>query len=136
MHNDVGLCGLGERSLSTGDPQMGIAERFAQIGHHIYGYTQAYTQSPSTTGENLGIVVASGPGETCVDCVNTQTRCSLRRPGLGLDAAGEVGHLVEQGAPLSHQLSNFPVGVHDRGVVATTEGLADLRQGKVGQLPA
>lgn len=47
---------------------------------------------------------------------------------LRLDPGGEVGDLVEQAASLSHQLADFPVGVHHGGVVPPTEGLADLRQ--------
>lgn len=45
VHSDSGVrCGVG-LVLSTGDPQMGIAERFSQIGHCIEGCSQVYSQA-------------------------------------------------------------------------------------------
>lgn len=49
------------------------------------------------------------------------------RPGLGLDAARQVGDLVEQAASFGHQLPDLAISVHDRGVIPTAEGLTDLR---------
>jgi hypothetical protein len=45
--------------------------------------------------------------------------------GVLFDAVGEFGDLVVEGAALGHVLADLAVGVHDRGVVAAAEGLAD-----------
>src|SRR5665648_966017 len=50
---------------------------------------------------------------------------------LLLDPVREFGHLVVDGAALGHQLTNLPVRVHDGGVVAAAELLADLGQAHV-----
>ena len=39
----------------------------------------------------------------------------------------QLGYLVVDRASLGHQLSDLPVSVHNRGVVAPPEGLANLR---------
>ncbi len=46
--------------------------------------------------------------------------------GLGFDACSEVGDLVVQAASFTDELSDFTVGVHDRGVIAATEGLTNF----------
>lgn len=51
---------------------------------------------------------------------------------LRLDAARQIGDLVEQRAPFRHQLPDLAICVHDRGVVAATESLADFGKGQVG----
>lgn len=52
-----------------------------------------------------------------------------RRSGSGvLDAVGQLGDLVVDGAPLGHQRTDLAVGVHDGRVVAAAELPADLRQ--------
>src|SRR5262245_52042673 len=56
--------------------------------------------------------------------------------GLMLDAVGQLGDLVEHAAPFGHQLPDLALGMHDGGVVAPAELLADLRQAQVGELPA
>lgn len=48
--------------------------------------------------------------------------------GLRFDPAREVGDLIEQAAPLRHELANLAVSMHDSGVVPTAESLTDLRQ--------
>ena len=50
----------------------------------------------------------------------------LDRPWLGLNPAREVGYLVEKTASFGHQLANLPVCVHDGGVIAAPECLANL----------
>jgi hypothetical protein len=50
---------------------------------------------------------------------------------LLLDPVGELGDLVVNRPALGHQGADFLVRVHDRGVVAAAELLADLRQGQV-----
>lgn len=45
-----------------------------------------------------------------------------------LDAVGQLGDLVVDGAPLGHQRTDLAVGVHDGRVVAAAELPADLRQ--------
>ena len=52
--------------------------------------------------------------------------------GLGLDAGGEISHLVVQAAALADELADLAVGVHDGCVVASPERLTDLRQGQIG----
>lgn len=47
---------------------------------------------------------------------------------LRLDAAGEVRDLIEQTAPFGHEVADLSISVHHGGVIATTEGLADLGQ--------
>ena len=70
------------------------------------------------------------------DLCGERVRKALGGPWLGLDARGQVGHLVEQGPPLGHELPDLAVGMHHGGVVSSTEGLADLRQGQVGEFSA
>ena len=48
--------------------------------------------------------------------------------GLLADPVGQLGDLVVDGAPLTHELADLAVGVHDGRVVATAEVLADLGQ--------
>ena len=52
------------------------------------------------------------------------------------DARGELGDLVVDRPPFTHQLADLAIGVHDRRVVAAAEGLADLGQRQLGQLAA
>ena len=47
---------------------------------------------------------------------------------LRLNSGGELVDLVVDRTALSHQLANLTVGVHNRGVVAASEGLSDLWQ--------
>src|SRR5215469_3605346 len=65
----------------------------------------------------------------------TPSRVSARQ-GLLLDAVGQLGHLVVDGAALGHQRSDLPLGVHDRCVVAAAELLADLGERHLGELAA
>ena len=54
-------------------------------------------------------------------------RCVVKHlSGLGFDACSEVGDLVVQAASFTDELSDFTVGVHDRGVIAATEGLPNF----------
>lgn len=46
--------------------------------------------------------------------------------GRGLDAAGEFLQLFIDGGSLLHETADLLCGVHDRGVVTSAEGLADL----------
>ena len=89
------------------------------------GVPMSYPQLGRTWGRAglVGSVVQVGRGE-------------LDGPRLGLYAAREVGYLVEQAAPLRHELADLPVSVHDRCVIPTTECLADLRKRQIGELPA
>ena len=48
-------------------------------------------------------------------------------PRLVADPVGELGDLVVDRPALRHQLTDLAVGMHDRGVVASSEQLADLR---------
>lgn len=50
----------------------------------------------------------------------------LNHAGLGLDAPSEVCDLIEQAAPLRHELPDLAIGVHHGCVVTPTEGLTDL----------
>src|SRR5215469_18524709 len=66
----------------------------------------------------------------CIVCgARFACRVTDQSPGEGLllDAVGELGHLVIDGAALGHQGPDLALGVHDRGVVAAAELLADLR---------
>jgi len=45
---------------------------------------------------------------------------------LVADPVGQLGDLVVDRATFGHQLTDLAVGVHDRGVVAPPEELADL----------
>ena len=47
---------------------------------------------------------------------------------LTLNPVRKLGDLVIDRPALGHQLADLSVGVHNRGVVATAEGLANLRQ--------
>jgi len=47
--------------------------------------------------------------------------------GLGSDAVRQLRYLVVDGAALGHQAADLAVGMHDGGVVAAAELLADLR---------
>jgi len=58
-------------------------------------------------------------------------RSALTR--LCLDPGREVGYLVVETAPLGHQLANLALCVHDGGVIAPAEGLADSRQRQVSE---
>ena len=51
---------------------------------------------------------------------------TLDDPGLRLDASREICDLIEQAAPLRHELPDLAIGVHHGRVIAPTEGLADL----------
>ena len=53
-----------------------------------------------------------------------------------LDTAREFGDLVVNRSPLFHELADLFVGVHDRGVVAIAEELANLREREARHLPA
>ena len=47
---------------------------------------------------------------------------------LLLNFGGDLVDVVIESSALSHKLADLTVGMHHRGVVAPTEGLADLRQ--------
>ena len=49
-------------------------------------------------------------------------------PGGRLYSVSELGDLVIDRAALGHQLADLPIGMHNGRVIATPEGLADLRQ--------
>ena len=51
-----------------------------------------------------------------------------------LNSGGEFVDLVIDRTTLSHQLTDFAVGVHNRGVVAPAKQLADLGQALLGHL--
>lgn len=118
-------------SVSTRDPHMGIAVRMTQNGHSCADCPQENPQPSSTSGEILGISASSGTPEQPVTYVTVASGDDVvrpsHRPWLGLDATGEVGHLVEQRSTLGHQLTDLAVGVHDGRVIAAAEGLSDLR---------
>src|SRR4051794_10695954 len=59
-----------------------------------------------------------------------------RLAGGGLDPAGQLAHLVEDGAALGEQLVDLAVGVHHRRVVTVAELRPDLGQGEAGELAA
>lgn len=109
-------------NLSTSGPQMGISERLTQIGQMKRSYQHPYTQFGSTVGEKLGMMTPEGLRVVYV----TGVKETSHRPRLGLDAAREVGDLVEQRASFRHQLTDLAVRVHHCGVIATTERLANL----------
>lgn len=46
---------------------------------------------------------------------------------LGFDPTGEVGYLVVQAPTLSHQLPDFPIRMHNGGVITATKSLANFR---------
>ena len=118
-------------SVSTRDPHMGIAVRMTQNGHYCAYCPQDNPQPSSTSGEILGISASSGTSEQPVTHVTVASADDAvlpsHRPWLGLDATGEVGHLVEQRSTLGHQLTDLAVGVHDGRVITAAEGLSDLR---------
>ena len=53
-------------------------------------------------------------------------------PRLQLNPGGEFVDLVIDRATLSHQLTDFAVGVHNRGVVAPAECLTDFWKREFG----
>ena len=53
-----------------------------------------------------------------------------------LNLRGDLIDVVIESSPLSHQLTDLPIGMHHSGVVAAAKGLADLRKGEVGELAA
>src|SRR5690349_5548103 len=55
---------------------------------------------------------------------------------LLLDPVRELGDLVVDAPPFGHELTDLPVRVHDRGVVAVAELLPDLGQRQLGELAA
>ena len=114
----------GKGPPSTGNPHVGIAVRTGQKGRKTHSYPQCYSQVSSTSGDDLGIRATSV--KNC-DVCGQRAGKELGGSRLGLDARGQVGHLVEQGPPFGHQLPDLPVGMHHRGVVAASEGLSDLR---------
>jgi hypothetical protein len=59
----------------------------------------------------------------------------LHGPRLGFDPTGEVGYLVVQAPTLSHQLPDFPIRMHNGGVITATKSLANFRQGKISEFP-
>lgn len=120
--------------VSTKDPHMGIDVRMAQIGHLSIDYPQVNPQVSSTHGDKLGIVVRDEALVAFVTGVKGVARAS-HGPRLGLDPAGQIGDLVEQRPTFGHQLADLAVGVHDGRVVPATEGLPDLRQRQIGELP-
>ena len=65
---------------------------------------------------------------SCCAHINKTACGKLLRPFF--DDVGEVGHLVVNGPALFHQIGDFLIGIHDRGVVPI-EQLPDLwkRQG-------
>lgn len=61
---------------------------------------------------------------------------ALTLPLLLFDQVGQLSHLVEDRAPLSHQFPDLPVGMNHGGVIAAAEFLPDLRQREIGELTA
>ena len=53
-------------------------------------------------------------------------------PGGRLYSVSELGDLVIDRTALGHQLADLPIGMHNGRVIATPEGLADLRQRELG----
>jgi hypothetical protein len=103
--------------LSTyGDRGHGIPRFPGHIGQKRHSYPQSNPQRLSTVVKKVG---RKGSVALAV---------TLDDSGLGLDSGGEVGHLVEQTAALGHQLANFSVSVHHRGVIAATKSLTDFWQ--------
>jgi hypothetical protein len=105
--------------ISTGCPPVGKGGQPDGLGgqktHKRLVYPQGNPQGPSTSVHKLGkdFTVASD--------------VTLEHPGLGLNSGGQIGDLVKQTASLGHELANLPIGMHDGGVVASTESLANLR---------
>src|SRR6476619_1543415 len=86
--------------------------------------TQNHTAVPNPWPSIEPHEPASGAGRTS------------RLTGLLLDPVGQLGDLVVDTASLGEQLPDLLVGVHDRGVVAAAELLADLGQRQLGELAA
>src|SRR5664280_3410495 len=61
-----------------------------------------------------------------------RTPAALAR--LVADSVGQLSDLVVGRAAFAHQLTDLALSVHDRGVVAPAEQLADLGQGQLGEL--
>jgi len=110
---------------------MGESQDFHRIPHthrpqlwRSWGLRECWDGWRVTVGDGMGETGAVAPDEWDVP-IGSDCRTS-DRPGLGLDATGQVGDLVEQAASLCHQLPDLAISVHDRGVIPTTEGLTDL----------
>ena len=88
----------------------------------IYTEKARYPQL-STPFPHLGVKVAK----------RTSLKESLKMRGRGLVRAlllnlgGDLINMVIESATLSHQLTDLTIGMHHRRVVASAEGLADLR---------
>ena len=119
------------RNPSTGDPQMGIDTRIAQNGHDGASYPQCYPHAWSTPGDILGIKT-DWRRRRCVRAGFVEWRGrSWGGPWLGFDTTREVGDLVEQGPTLGHQLPDFAVRMHHRGVIPPPERLTDFRKREI-----
>lgn len=94
----------------------GVGDNRKRDRHRVY--------SPGVPLVNVhSVIPRSYPQVVGTECV--QRLCQLC--GL-LDPVGQLSDLVVQRPALSHLLTDFPIGVHDSGVVATTESLADPGQ--------
>ena len=111
---------------STGDPQMGIDTRIAHNGHDGASYPQCYPQQWSTPGDILGIKTDRRRRGYARAGFVKRRGWSLGGPWLGLNAAREIGDLVEQRATLGHQLADLSVCMHHRGVIPPPERLTDF----------
>ena len=126
VHRCGCLPGGAPSTPSTGDPQMGIDARIAQNGHGGTRYPQYYPHLRSTPGDILGIKTVRRRRGCVRDGFVKRRGWSWRRPWLGLNAAREIGDLVEQRATLSHQLADLSVCMHHCGVVPAPERLTDF----------
>lgn len=123
--------GMAERLGNRPDVAMGESQDFHRIPHisrpqlwRSWGLRECWDGWRVTVVDGLRGTGAVAPVEWDVP-IASNCRTS-DRPGLGLDAAGQVGDLVEQAASLCHQLPDLAISVHDRGVIPTAEGLTDL----------
>jgi len=66
------------------------------------------------------------------ECQSGHFTLLVRLPRLLLNSGGEFVDLVIDRTTLSHQLTDFAVGVHNRGVVAPAECLADFWKREFG----
>ena len=46
--------------------------------------------------------------------------------GILFDPVQDLGHLVIQASALFHQVGDFFIGIHNRGVISVSKQLADL----------
>lgn len=98
----LAVCGLGRSTDNLSFAQAEISTTRIAKSTRLWGFHTAL--SPGCGFSDLGALV----------------------PLIVLDAGADFRHLVVDRALFGHQLADFVVGVHDRGVVTATEKLADL----------